>query len=272
MNFQRQPTLLCSGMLLLCGLASLWGCGQRTGTKPTAQVLILGAASTKDALQEMADVLRKSTAEDLQIEISTGPSHALAQQILSGAPADIYVSANRRWADKVAEANLAEQTVDWLGNALVLVVPMNSTVKINRLEDLTSPEVRRIAVAGPNVPAGIYAEEALKYYHLWDTLSSQDVLVRGHDVRSTLAYAERGEVDAAVVYATDAMLTGNVRVVARFAPASHEPIVYPLVRIKSPAENRAADQVFQFLQSPEARQIAEKYGFVPLEKPHGGSQ
>ncbi|WP_158545195.1 molybdate ABC transporter substrate-binding protein [Bremerella cremea] len=272
MNLQLQSNLWCYPWLLLCGLGVILGCGKSTDAKPSAQVLILGAASTKDALQEMANVLQKSKPGELQIEISTGPSHALAQQILSGAPADIYISANRRWADKIAEAGLAEQTVDWLGNSLVLVVPTNSPITINGLEDLTSPEVKRIAVAGQNVPAGIYAEEALKHYKLWTTLSTQDLLVRGHDVRSTLTYAERGEVDAAVVYATDALLTDKVRVVARFDTASHEPIVYPLVRIKSLSPNPAADHVFKFLQSAEALQIGEKYGFVSLEKPLGDTK
>lgn len=259
-------------LLPLLWLGIVAGCGNPSNSQPSSSVLILGAASTKDALQEMADAAQAASPSLLQIEISTGPSHALAQQILSGAPADIYVSANRRWADEVAKAGLAVESIEWLGNALVVVVPTKSTVEVNRLEDLTTPKVTRIAIAGQNVPAGIYAEEALKYHKLWDELSTGDKLIRGHDVRSTLAYAERGEVDAAVVYSTDAMLTDKVRVVARFDPASHEPIVYPLVRIKTPHENQAADHFFQFLQSAEARQIAEKYGFVPLDATNGDAR
>ncbi|QDU75714.1 Molybdate-binding periplasmic protein precursor [Bremerella volcania] len=241
--------------------ALLPGCLSKSRSEaPT--VVILGAASTKDLLEEIAAAAQKTLDSPTKIEISTGPSHALAQQILSGAPADIYVSANRRWAQAIVDADLASESIHWLANSIVVIVPADSPLQIDRLEDLTSDQVKRVAIAGENVPAGIYSKQALTYYQLWQPLSDSGKIIRGHDVRSTLAYAERGEVDAAIVYATDARLTDSVRVIARFAPASHSPIVYPLVRMRSGSD--ASEQIYQFFQGSEAQEIAQRYGFQAL--------
>lgn len=248
--------------VLACALV---GCGsQPTDNSDAANVVVLGAASTKDALRAMAEQAQLASKTPLTVEISTGPSHALAQQILSGAPADIYVSANRRWADEVQRAGLAAESIDWLGNALVVIVPSESNLNLDGLEDLLSEKVARVAVAGENVPAGIYAKQALTYYQLWEPLAASGKLVRGHDVRSTLAYAERGEVDAAIVYGTDARLTDRVRIVARLDPASHAAIVYSLVRVAAVDASPAADKFFEFLQGSAAQKIAEDFGFVAL--------
>lgn len=253
-------------VVLLCTIAcAVIGCEVRsidTAAEPT--VVVLAAASTKDALRAIAAEAQRISTTPLNVEISSGPSHALAQQILSGAPADIYVSANRRWAEEVESAGLATNSLAWLENELVLIVPCRANKGIERFNDLVSDKVARVAIAGENVPAGIYAQEALTYHKLWKPLETSGKLVRGHDVRSTLAYAERGEVDAAVVYATDARLTDQVRVVARFDPASHSPIVYPLVRIQSNRTSAAADSFFKFLQTNAAKKIAEDFGFVAL--------
>ncbi|MEW4453466.1 molybdate ABC transporter substrate-binding protein [Bremerella sp. JC817] len=265
----RVVSCLC---LLWCGslLLPIAGCGPGSSSEQSTTVVILGAASTKDALQEMADAAQQVLGEDIQIEISTGPSHALAQQILSGAPADIYISANQKWADELVAAGLTEDSTAWLANALVLIVPKSSSQKVTTLEDLTNDSVQRVAIAGQNVPAGIYAQQALAYHKLWEPLDAAGKIVRGHDVRSTLAYAQRGEVDAAVVYSTDARLTDQVTVVAQFDPASHDQIVYPLVRVQTPEPSEAADRVYAFLQSERAQTIAKKYGFVPLTSSEKG--
>ncbi len=251
----------------LCALALLvLGCAPGNSS-PTPTVVILGAASTKDLLEEMAAAAESSIATPIEIEISTGPSHALAQQILSGAPVDLYVSANRQWADAIVDAGLASASIDWLANRLVVVVPKDARVPIDRLEDLASADVQRVAIAGENVPAGIYAQEALSYYQLWESLQTDGKIIRGHDVRSALAYAQRGEVDAAIVYATDAQLTEDVRVIAKLDPASHTPVVYPLLLLRNDRE--AAQAVYQFLQADEARQIAERHGFQMLTPSQG---
>ncbi|PQO25714.1 molybdate ABC transporter substrate-binding protein [Blastopirellula marina] len=258
--------VICCLVWLFALSSFMLGCSNASGSKaPT--VVILGAASTKDLLEDIAAAAKASLGDPIEIEISTGPSHALAQQILSGAPADLYVSANRQWAEAIVDADLASDSIDWLANSMVVVAPANSKLSINSLEDLTSADVKRIALAGENVPAGIYAEQALTHYKLWDPLNVAGKIIRGHDVRSALAYVQRGEVDAAIVYATDARLTDDVRVVAKLDPASHTPIIYPLVRMRT--SSRESEQVYQFFLGSEARQIAESYGFQTLVTDQG---
>ena len=250
-------------------LPLIWAVGC-AGERPIPTVLILGAASTKDLLEELAAAAKQSGDCPVDIEISTGPSHALAQQILSGAPADIYVSANRQWADKLVEAGHVHQSIDWLSNGLVVVVPADSKLQLSSPEDLASDQIKRLAIAGENVPAGIYAQQSLTFFKLWDKLNAAGKIVHGHDVRSTLSYAEHGEVDAAIVYATDARLTDRAKVALRLDPASHRPIVYPLVQLHRPQGSPEADQVYQFFQSKEAAQIAERFGFAVLKQPQPG--
>ena len=233
----------------------------RTGPAP---VVILAAASTMDLLTAVIAAAPPLKAPSATIQISTGPSQALAQQVLAGASADIYISANQAWADEVTQAGLAEKSVPWLSNQLVLVAPHNS--EIADLNDLLLPSIKRIAIAGEGVPAGIYAEQVLRYHGLWKDVTSAGKVVRGHDVRGTLAYAIRGEVDAAVVYASDAQITSSVKIVARFDPASHEPIVYPLIRVRSRGPSPAADQLFQWLQSDAAMVLAKQHGFAPVRQ------
>lgn len=260
--FLRQFKSVIRGWIWACALsASMLGCSRADQAGPPT-VIILGAASTKDLLEEIAAAAQSSLGDSVEIEISTGPSHALAQQILSGAPADLYVSANRQWAEAIVDADLADESIDWLASSMVVVVPVNSQLQVNRLEDLASDDIKRIAIAGENVPAGIYAQQALTYYGLWDRLSEAGKIIRGHDVRSALAYAQRGEVDAAIVYATDARLTDDVRVIAKLDPVSHASIIYPLVRVRP--SSATSEQVFRFFLGSEARKIARSYGFQTL--------
>ena len=238
------------------------GC-EPADTRP-APVVILAAASTKVLLGTAIAAIPPDEAPLATIQISTGPSQALAQQVLAGASADIYVSANQTWADEVTQAGLADKSVPWVSNQLVLVAPPGSA--ISRINDLVSPSVKRIAIAGEGVPAGTYAEQALRYHGVWNELVTSGRLVRGHDVRSTLAYAIRGEVDAAVVYLSDAQIAPTVKIVARFDSASHPPIIYPLLRLRSKHSSPAADQVFQWLQSSTVMALAKQQGFTPVSQ------
>ncbi len=270
-NFSPRNNILISPRLLLVIPGLLWGvcmtggCGLADGSVASSpEVTVLAAASTKDLLQELAVEAERSLGMDLTI--STGPSPALAQQILSDAPAELFISANRGWADEIDRAGRSVEQVDWLTNRLVLVVPAPSRVSLQHVSELRSPEIRRVALAGENVPAGIYARQALRHYGVWDHLQSEGKVVQGHDVRSTLAYVLRGEVDAAVVYATDVAKETRVQVVMPLDPASHEPAVYRLVLLSPGRDSAAAKRLFEFLQSPQAMKIARRNGFRSTEE------
>ncbi len=245
----------------LCALGGLvTGCGTETPTEKKT-VTLLAAASTRDVMHELA--LRFERESGISVTVSTGSSNTLAQQIVSGAPADVYLSANRQWIDEIDQAGLVAEQRLLFSNELVLIVPKDRAGSIASLEDLRTGTLERIALAGENVPAGKYAEQALTALGIFDALRTEGKIVRGHDVRQTLSFVERGEVDAGIVYATDARLSDAVVVAFAFDAAAHEPIEYPLALLKSDRDNPAAKRFFEYLCSDAAQEVYAKHGFRP---------
>ncbi|MCC9607878.1 molybdate ABC transporter substrate-binding protein [Blastopirellula sp. JC732] len=228
-------------------------------------ILVLAAASLTDAVEEAADAWEEESGE--KVRISFGPSNALAQQILAGAPADIYLSANEQWADALAEQDRVEKRVALLSNRLVWIVPKENRAGIADPSEIAA-KAKRIALAGENVPAGIYADQSLHASGLYDEVAKR--IVRGNDVRTTLAYVEQGEVDAGIVYATDAAITDRVTTLGELDPASYDPIRYPAILLKG-AEPAEAKEFFAFLQSPAAQEIFARHHFVVLPAESGES-
>jgi molybdate transport system substrate-binding protein len=242
----------------------LLGCGKPSDDGSRWRVSILAAASTGDAVRELADTFSRE--HGVEVRLSADDSAKLATQIVQGAPADLFLSANEQWAEHVKEQGYAAESRLLLGNALVLVVPRGNPAGIRKPEDLISPKVRRVAVAGPTVPAGIYARQALRKLRLWDKLSEQEIIVSGENVRVALAYVERGEAEAAVVYATDARISDRVEMASTFPAAAHEPIRYPLVLLKAGARREPARKLYEYLQSPRAAEVFRKHGFTWLSQ------
>ncbi len=243
---------------LLGGLSLLSSssCDRETSSSP---LTVFAAASTTDAVNEITAAF--SASSGIRVYCNFASSAALAQQIQAGAGADVYFSANRRWVDVLRKKGLTERVVELVGNTLVVVVPGQSSLGLHRPQELLSPEIHRISIGEPNsVPAGIYARQALTGLGIWKALEPK--LVFTFDVRQALAYVETAEVDAGLVYATDAAISPNVRVACTFAGGLSEPIRYPLVLLRG-AKPRAAD-LYRFFASPQAMDILEKYGFRPL--------
>jgi molybdate transport system substrate-binding protein len=224
---------------------------------------ILAAASTKDAITEIAKTFEKDAG--IKVIISPGPSNALANQIINGAPADLFLSANQEWADKLKTEGMAADVRPLLSNGLVIVVPKGNPAKVASPKDLTSARVTRIALAGEKVPAGTYAQQALETLKLYQQLSTQRKIVRGQDVRATLNYVERGEVEAGIVYTTDARISDKVETAYTFDPKTYDKIVYPLVLTNRGKQNKAALKFHAYLVSDEAAAIFQKYGFLRLK-------
>jgi molybdate transport system substrate-binding protein len=243
------------GAVLVALGAAIPGCGG-----PTAEpVRCLAATSTRDALEEVRMAFEKETG--LRVQLSTDDSSRLAAQIVQGNPADVFLSANLEQAAHVKDKGLAAATTNLLANRLVLVVPASNPAGVKGAGDLAKPNVKRIALAGPMVPAGIYARQALSKLGLLEGLEREKKIVSGDTVRVVLAYVERGEVEAGIVYATDARLSNQVRTVQEFAEDTHEPIVYPLVLLKDGEKKEAARRFVQYLQSPAAGAVFQKHGF-----------
>lgn len=233
-------------------------------------VTFLAGAGTTNASGEAAAAFSLQTG--IPVRFSPGPSNFHASQILAGAPADVFLSANEQWADAVIEAGLAIESKRLFCNALVIVVPKGNPANIRAPGDLLRDDVRRLALAGESVPAGIYAAQSLRAAGVYDTLLQQGKVVRAEDVRFTLAYADRGEVDAAIVYATDARIAEHTEIAHTFDEASHEPIVFTAVHLKTKKPNDAARRFYEFLQSPEAMAIFAGHGFMPASAPTANTQ
>ncbi|MCE5312768.1 MAG: molybdate ABC transporter substrate-binding protein, partial [Nitrospiraceae bacterium] len=192
-----------------------------------------------------------------------GGSGDLARQIEGGAPVDVFASAAQKDMDALDQKKLVVQAsrANFAANAVVLVVPANSKADIKSFEQLTSGSIKKIAVGNPKtVPAGRYAEEVFNYYKIFDGIKSR--LIYSENVRQALDYVARGEVDAGVVYSTDAMSRAKeVRVVTTAPAQSHKPVVYPIAVVKGTKNESASKAFISLVASPEGQKILEKFGF-----------
>ncbi len=243
-------------LLACCLLLGLAGCA----SKPRA-VTIFAAASTQDVLQQISRDFESQTGT--QVTCSFAASSTLARQIEQGAAADLFLSADERWADDLAEKGLVAQRRDLLANRLVVVTPAAHPLELQQLTDLAGEEVKRLALALDPVPAGHYAREALQKAGVWERI--KDRVHEAGDVRATLMLVARGEAEAGLVYATDAATTDKVRVALEVPEELHAPIRYPLVLVRRADSSPEARAFYDFLDSEKARKHFRKAGFQVLQ-------
>jgi molybdate transport system substrate-binding protein len=234
---------------------------------PTAeqgeQTLIVSvAASTNEAVTELCEQFLSETG--VEAKVNAGPSNGLATQILAGAPAGLFLSASAEWADKIDQAGQAASRVDLFTNRLVVIVPKGNPAGVHKPEDLASAAVKKLALAGENVPAGKYAGQALAKLGLDGKLNDAGTIVRGQDVRAALGFVERGEAEAGIVYATDVGAAPGVEVACELDPTLYDKIVYVLVLLKHEPESPAAKELYEFLQGAGAQAVYAKLGFISL--------
>lgn len=238
------------------------GC-QRGPVEPAVspKVTILAAASLRECVEEL--VAESGLAGSADFQISTGASSGLAQQIQSGAPADLFLSANQEWAQAVTDRFPESRKKIVAGNTLVVVVPAASALKLESLAGLEGIAALRIGIAGPEVPAGQYSRQALEKAGILKSLIDEKRLVIGQDVRQVLRWVELGEVDAGLVYRTDPGAAPAVKTVLEIDPKSHQPIEYWLVLMDSEAGvNETARKMFEFVGTDPARKVLERHGFL----------
>jgi molybdate transport system substrate-binding protein len=229
-------------------------------------VIVFAAASLKSALDETAAAFVAAN-DGVEIKISYGGSMALARQIVQGAPADVFISADEDSMNEAAKGNAIkpQSRDDFLGNTLLVVANKSSpleTLPMRPAEWLAAIGQGRVATGEVNsVPVGKYAKEALTSLGLWDTVSSH--LAMTDNVRAALAFVARNEAPLGIVYATDAAAEPGVKVVATFPASSHKPIVYPMA-LTAPSHSPSAAKFLDFLRSPNGRAIFARQGFQQL--------
>ena len=221
---------------------------------------VSAAISLKPALEEIAKAYGKETKNKLAFNF--GASGTLERQIESGAPVDVFISAASKQVEELESKGLILPGTKrvLLENSLVLVVPTGKS-GISRFEDLTKASIKKIAVGDPKtVPAGQYAAEVFEKLNLTKAISAK--LVTAENVRQVLTYVETGNVDAGVVYLTDALGSRAVSLAARAEPSWHSPIVYPIAVLKATKHEVAAKAFENYLSIREATQIFQKRGFI----------
>ena len=251
-----RPLLAC--LLLLLALPS------RGVDAPSSVLVVFGAASLTNVLQDIGADYTRETGQ--QVQFSFAASSALARQIEAGTRADVFVSADEEWMDYLATRKLIEPKSrhDIVMNRLVLIAPAASTLNLKIAPHFALAAALgkdKLATGDPgSVPVGRYARAALTSLGVWNEVASH--IVPAEDVRSALAFVARGETPLGIVYETDALVEKRVRIVDTFADDSHLPITYPVALIAT--AKPGAGRFVAYLKSPAARAVFARYGFQNL--------
>ena len=249
--------VIVTGLILSSACVSVCLATQKGG-----EILVSAAISLKEAFDEIGSLYEKQTG--IRARFNFGASGLLQKQIEAGAPVDVFASAGEKQMDDLQTKGLIvpESRRDFAGNALVLIAPAHSKIVLRSFADLARLEIGRVAIGSPKtVPAGQYAEEALRNLKLWDAI--QPKLILAENVRQVLDYVTRGEVDAGIVYASDMAGAHEETVIAAQAPkGSCSPIEYPIAVVKQTGEGRNAQRFIDLVLSRTGQAVLKKYGFL----------
>jgi len=230
------------------------------------KVTVFAAASMKNALDNVDAAWTKQTGKE--VVVSYAASSALAKQLESGAPADVFISADTDWMDYVAKKNLikADTRVNLLGNQIVLVAAKDKAEPVDIKEGLDLAGLLgdgRLAMGQvDSVPAGKYGKAALEKLGIWSSVETK--VAGAESVRAALALVSRGEAPYGIVYQTDAASDPGVAIVGTFPENSHPPIIYPIA-ITADSKNPDTAAYFDFLKSAKAVPLFEHEGFTIIK-------
>lgn len=228
------------------------------------QLTVSVAASLQDVMAPIAEAYQQQEPNTL-IVYNFASSGTLQQQIEQGAPVDVFISASPKQIDILQSKNLlkVETRKNLLKNEVVLVTAKDSQ-SLQDFADLTGDNITKIALGNPEtVPAGQYGKEVLSHLKLYEDFTPKFVLAK--DVRQVLFYVESGNVDAGIVYQTDAMLSDKITIVATAPEASHSPILYPVAVLQQSKFPEQAQGFVNFLITDTAQSIFKDYGFTPAQ-------
>lgn len=254
-------------VLLFFSCITLTGCSLFNQEEPfqksteANKLLVSAAASLADALPEVITAFEEEY-PNINITVNYGGSGQLSRQIQQGAPVDIFLSANQQWMDTLTEEKLiAEDTrTDVIGNHLVLIGNKQSSQSKASLQQLSDMQIDQIAIGNPeSVPAGIYAKTALQNSGVWQSLEEQFVYAK--DVRQALTYVESGNTELGFVYASDAAISKDVRIITEVDETLYPAIVYPAGVTSYSTNRHDAETFIHFLKQDKAAAIFKSYGF-----------
>jgi molybdate transport system substrate-binding protein len=241
----------------LATVAVLFACGGALAQ----ELIVSAAASLTDAFRALAQQFEQDH-PGAKVAFNFAASDVLLRQIVEGAPVDVFASADLKAMDNAAAQNAIDSSsrANFAGNRLVFVLPGDSRYMPAALADLRQPALKHIAISQPAaVPVGRYAKAALDEAKLWSAL--EDKFIYTQNVRQTLDYVSRGEVDGGFVYATDAALLRD-KVKIAFEVATPQPVVYPIATTRRSKQSKLARQFVDLVKSPTGQKVLADYGFV----------
>lgn len=234
--------------------------GVYSSSAMAAELVVSAAASLTNAFRAVGTAY-EADHPGTRLTFNFAASDVLLRQIEQGAPADVYASADQAAMDRAvaSKAVLPATRVDFAANTLVLIAPVGVSAIVTSTQDLASDAVKRVAYGNPaSVPVGRYTEGALRQQNLWDAVSAKGVLAQ--NVRQSLDYVARGEVDAGFVFATDAaVMPEKVRVVADVP--TPQAITYPIARTTREASAKDAQAFIDYVRSDKGQAILKRFGF-----------
>lgn len=224
------------------------------------EIIVSAAASLTNAMTAVGEKFEQAN-PDIKVVFNFASSGSLLQQMIQGAPVDVFASANQKFMDDAQEKKLIspDSRKNFVQNKLVLAAPADSKLNIKEITDLAQPEIKRISLGNPeSVPAGRYARESLTNYGLWEKLA--DKFIYANSVRQVLDYLSRGEVDLGLVYATDAKIGGDkVKVVMEVG--KHKDIIYPIAILDASKKREPAKRFVDFVLSDKGLEVFAQFGF-----------
>lgn len=259
---KKTVTALLIGSIILAPLCA-GGSKEKAAPAEKTEIMISAAASLKNCIQDLSAMY---TEKNPQVTITSnfGASGALQQQIEQGAPADVFFSAGIKQMNALKEKGmmLDSSVKNILENKVVLITP-KSAASLDFFEDLAKTSVKKIGVGEPkSVPVGQYTEQIFQNLGLTDKVASK--LIFAKDVREVLSWVETGNVDAGVVYETDAKISKDVTICSTAPEGSHKKVIYPVGVVKASKHADEAQKFVDFLFSDEAKQVFTRYGFTVI--------
>ena len=246
-------------LLLVHGLIQTKSAFSNDKTK----IYVYAAASTRNAVDEL--VMQFPKQDNIQVSAVYGATSALARQIIDGAPAALFLSANKAWMKEVIDAELITKHKNAFSNRLVIISSKKYGTGINitsAIDIAKTIENDRIAVAEISaVPAGIYSKQAMRNLKIWNQVKNK--LAQSANVRAALALVERGETPLGIVYQTDAKASPYVKLKWKIPNNMHEKIIYPLGIHKNAENIEAAFNLYNYFTSSKGLEIFSNFGFEP---------
>jgi len=251
------------------------GVGVALSPAVSAETLtVSAAASLTNAFKEIGKGFEAANPGNT-VEFNFAASGALLQQIVQGAPVDVFAAADQETMDKAAAGNHIKKDtrINFVGNGLVVIVPKDSKLQITDLKDLTNAGIKHVAIGNPSTtPNGRYARAAMQAAGVWEAVEPK--LVLAENVRQSLSYVGRGEVELGFVFTTDAKQDEDKVNVALTVPTvakdeksgqwNPSPIVYPIAEVTA-SKSKLSSAFIAYVRSPDGQKVLERYGFLPVQ-------